>query len=241
MVAGRVPQEIRIGSVLLGTRPCVVAAGGEAELELLGATTADVIELRADLFAAPTPPVIVAALTRLRAAGRPILLTVRSDSEGGRAMPDATRAAIYDAGLPLVEAVDVELSSVELYRALIPQVRAAGKTAILSFHDFRGTPNRTALRERAERALHAGAHIAKLATTAHTLDDVRVLLEITLALRERGVVTLAMGELGTLSRVFFPAAGSLLTYGSVGVPTAPGQLPVDELSQLLRRFFPVAS
>lgn len=241
MVAGRVPPEIRIGSVVLGARPCVVAAGGEAELASLAATAADVIELRADLFAAPTPDAVVAALARLRDAGRPILLTVRSDREGGRSMPEATRAEIYEAALPLVDAIDVELSSVELYRALIPKARAAGKTVILSFHDFRGTPNRTALRERAERALHAGAHIAKLATTAHTLDDVRVLLEITLALRERGVVTLAMGELGTLSRVFFPAAGSLLTYGSVGAPTAPGQLPVDELSALLRRFFPAAS
>jgi 3-dehydroquinate dehydratase-1 len=47
-----------------------------------------------------------------------------------------------------------------------------------------------------------------------------------------------MGEAGTLSRVFFPAAGSLLTYGHVGRPTAPGQLGRAELSALVRRFYP---
>jgi 3-dehydroquinate dehydratase len=41
-----------------------------------------------------------------------------------------------------------------------------------------------------------------------------------------------------LSRVLFPAAGSLLTYGHVGRPTAPGQLPLGELAALVRRFYP---
>jgi 3-dehydroquinate dehydratase len=51
-------------------------------------------------------------------------------------------------------------------------------------------------------------------------------------------VTLAMGPVGALSRVFFGVAGSLLTYASVGRPTGPGQLELVELSALVRRFFP---
>ena len=49
------------------------------------------------------------------------------------------------------------------------------------------------------------------------------------------VVTLAMGPMGPLSRLVLPAAGSLLTYGHVGAPTAAGQLPVRELAALLAR------
>src|SRR5438034_1395023 len=67
----------------------------------------------------------------------------------------------------------------------------------------------------------------------------RVLLEVTLAARARGIVTLATGPAGPLSRVVLPAAGSLLTYGHVGHPTAPsGQLPATELAALLRRLLP---
>jgi 3-dehydroquinate dehydratase len=66
---------------------------------------------------------------------------------------------------------------------------------------------------------------------------VRTLLEVTLAARTRGIVTLAMGPFG-VARVLLPAAGSLLTYGYVGQPTAPsGQLPLGELAALLRRLY----
>src|SRR5207244_3975766 len=48
--------------------------------------------------------------------------------------------------------------------------------------------------------------------------------------RARGIVTLATGPAGPLSRVVLPAAGSLLTYGHVGrprptPPPAPGAAP----------------
>src|SRR3989442_1234936 len=57
--------------------------------------------------------------------------------------------------------------------------------------------------------------------------------------RARGIVTLATGPAGPLSRLVLPAAGSLLAYGHVGHPTAPsGQLPVAELAALLRRLLP---
>jgi len=49
---------------------------------------------------------------------------------------------------------------------------------------------------------------------------------------------MAMGPVGALSRLFYPAAGSLLTYSSVGEPTAPGQIPLRELALLLTRFYP---
>src|SRR5437773_930316 len=83
------------------------------------------------------------------------------------------------------------------------------------------------------------ADVTKLVTHARDLDDLRVLLEVTLVARARGIVTLATGPAGPLSRLLLPAAGSLLTYGHVGRPTAPsGQLPLAELAALLRRLLP---
>jgi 3-dehydroquinate dehydratase I len=240
-----VPSPRRIGRFELGIRPCLIAAGGEVDLDALATAAdaghADVIELRADLFAAPTPERIATALERLARAGHPLLLTVRAAAEGGQPMGEPLRQSIYGASLPLVDAIDVELASTALRTQLVPRAHDAGKAVLLSHHDFAGTPPLATLRALATAAFAAGADIAKLATTAHTLDDVQRLLTATLELREHGIATLAMGAVGTLSRVFFGAAGSLLTYGCVGAPTAPGQLPIAELATLVRRFFPPAA
>lgn len=231
--------QLAIGTVALGARPVVVAAGGEADLDaLVAADGADVVELRADLFDDPTPARLVAAIDRLRAGGRPILLTVRAAAEGGRAMPEERRAALYDAGLPHVQAIDVELASTALVERLVPRARAARIPVVLSAHDFANTPSADALLDTVARAFDAGADVAKLATHAATADDLAALLACTIAARDRGVATLGMGPWGPLSRIVLPAAGSLFTFGAAGTPTAAGQLPVAELAALLRRLVP---
>jgi 3-dehydroquinate dehydratase-1 len=232
-------RRIAIGGHVLGHRPSIVAAGGEAEVAaLVAAGGADIVELRADLFADPQPDALTAILVRLRAAGRPLILTVRAAAEGGRPLADDRRAALYAAGLPLVDAVDIEIGSTALVESLVPRARTLGRTILLSAHFLDRTPPASDLLGLVDRAEQLGADVTKVAAHARDLDDVCTLLEVTLAARARGIVTLAMGPVGTLSRVLFPAAGSLLTYGSVGTPTAPGQLPVGELAELVTRLYP---
>jgi len=232
-------SRIAIGGVPLGGRPRIVAAGGEVELDdLARAEGADLVEVRADLFHEPEPPRLTDAVVRLRTAGRPIILTVRSAAEGGRPLPDERRAALYRAGLSQVSAIDVEIASADLIADLVPRARAAGRTVLLSAHVLDHTPPAAALLALVDQAVALGADVTKVVTRARDLDDVRTLLEVTLAARPRPIVCFAMGEMGTLSRVLFPAAGSLLTYAAVGTPTAPGQLPLGELVGLIRRFFP---
>jgi 3-dehydroquinate dehydratase-1 len=230
---------LRIGAVVLGGRPCVIAAGGEGEVDALArADGADVVELRADLFAEPSVERVRAALERLRAAGRPIILTVRVADEGGRAMPEDLRREIYAAGLPLADAIDVEIASASLLDALVPAARRARKTIVLSTHDFDATPSRAELLASVDRAFEAGADVAKVATHAVTLDDLQVLIDVTRTVVPAPLATLGMGPLGPLSRLVLPAAGSLFTYAAVGVPTAPGQTTLAELAPLVRRLFP---
>lgn len=216
-----------------------MASGGEDALDRLAdATAADAVELRADLSDDPRPDALVAALRRLRAAGRPIVLTVRAAAEGGRALPDDRRAALYAAGMPHVDAVDVEIASRDLAADVVPRARAAGRLVILSAHDFQATPAPVALLGLAERARALGADLPKLATHAGAVEDLRTLLDVTLAARDDGVVTLGMGPFGPLSRILLPAAGSVLTYGAAGRPTAPGQLAAGELADWLARLLP---
>jgi 3-dehydroquinate dehydratase-1 len=68
---------------------------------------------------------------------------------------------------------------------------------------------------------------------SNSLSDVLRLFEITLV-TEGEVCTIAMGEIGKHSRVFAPVYGSVMTYGYVEKATAPGQLRVDELRQILK-------
>jgi len=227
------------GIVLDGGVPRIVAAGGEAEIEALAsADGADLVELRADLFDHPTPETIVAALERLRPAGRPVILTVRAEREGGNAMDDARRLALYVAGLPHAHAVDVEIASADLVAELAPRARTLGRTLVLSAHVLDRTPPEAELLALVDRAAALGAAITKLATHTRDLADVRTLLAVTLAARARHLVTVGMGPAGPLSRVVLAAAGSLFTYAAVGRPTAPGQLPVAELAGLFRRLYP---
>jgi 3-dehydroquinate dehydratase-1 len=231
-------RAMAIGTVRLGGRPAVVAAGGEPDVDALVAARADLLELRADLFDEPTPARILPALERLRATGRPVVFTARAASEGGRAMPEAPRAELYRAALPLVAAVDVEIASTELATELVRTARERGVTVMLSAHDFTATPSRDALLGLVARARRLGGGLPKLATQVATLDDLRTLLDVTLSARADGIVTLGMGTFGPLSRVVLPAAGSLLTYGGAGRGTAPGQTPVAELTALIERLFP---
>jgi len=234
---GRPPA---IGHVQLSAgTPRVVAAGGEAELDALTrAAGADVVELRADLFEDPRPENVTAALVRLRAAGRPVILTVRAAAEGGRPLDEARRHALYTAGLPHVDAIDLESASAALVADVVPRARTAGRTVILSAHAFDAMPPEDALRGTIERAAGLGAALTKIAALACDVEELRRLLAVTLATCDRHVVMLAMGPMGPLSRLVLPAAGSLLTYGHVGRPTAPGQLGVAELAAELRRLYP---
>jgi 3-dehydroquinate dehydratase len=71
------------------------------------------LELRADLFK-KTDPVYVAAQVKNRRALRiPLLLTVRNQKKEGavKFMADAQKKAILDLCVPLVDMVDIELSS----------------------------------------------------------------------------------------------------------------------------------
>ena len=229
---------LAIGTVALSpTAPRIVAAGGEAELDALAAAdTADVVELRVDLFVDPRPDALPPILDRLRAAGRPVVVTVRAASEGGQPLDERLRRDLYAAALPHADAIDVEIGSTALVADIVPRARALARTVILSAHVLDRTPPVAELTDLATRARNLGADVPKLVTHARGLDDLATLLAVTLAERTRGITTLAMGTAGPLSRLALPAAGSLLTYGHVGRPTAPsGQLEAAELAALLRR------
>lgn len=227
---------VRIGRVRLGATPRVVlaVAGFQPSLVRMVRQGADLLEARVDRFRRRDPATVCREVLRLRRLGRPVIGTVRRHAEGGAArFSEAQRIALYAAIAPLVDAMDVELCSARVRERVLALARRHRIPVILSYHDFRATPSEATLERIIRQAGRLGAGIIKVATWARTDEDIVRLLALTVRHRRRGVVTIAMGSRGAVSRIVFPLLGSLLTYTSP-LPS-DGQWPLPRLVRGLSR------
>jgi 3-dehydroquinate dehydratase-1 len=194
----------------------------------------DVIELRLDRFAAPSSSSVATVLERFPQL--PTLATVRSAAEGGDwSGSDDERLELVVDVLPLVDAVDVELSSSPLLAPLVAAAHDRGRSVVVSHHDFGATPATAQLCELLRNARDAGADLVKISTTARDRDDLRRLAGLLLEHADVPLCVIAMGEAGRGSRVVLPYLGSRLTYVPGQHSSAPGQLGHAETIELLHR------
>ena len=212
-------------------------AADEPSPEAAVARGMDAAEMRIDRFASPGTDHVLDQVRRF--AGIPTIATIRSPTEGGGwDGDDDQRLALFQAVLPHVDAIDIELSSTPILDAVITAAHDAGRTAIVSHHDFTATPSTAHLRDVLTRAEDHGADVVKIATMVHTDRDLRDLAAFTIAHQDRSLIVIGMGPRGTPSRILFPFLGSRLTFAAAGRPTAPGQLSLDETTAMLRALSP---
>jgi 3-dehydroquinate dehydratase-1 len=235
-------KPVRIGTVVLRPHvPTLVVPFTDrtsvAALRRAHAEGLDFAEARVDLFQDRRTEAVQRVV---RQVGRllPVLLTVRSSTEGGAWHgDDAGRLALYRALLPDVAAVDVELAA-EIRSEVVRAARRARRTVVLSHHDFRRTPSDRALDAVVEQGSKAGADVTKIA--ALTPDD-RAVARLAAVLARHAssrLVLIGMGEHGKKTRVLFPALGSLFTFTSLDRATAPGQLGFRSMLAELARSYP---
>ena len=216
----------------------------EAEAAQLLAQGPDLIEWRADFFdaVADEAAVLVAAVRlRLLLGATPLLFTLRSLREGGRdtGLGEARASALIASVGATGDAafVDVEMAcQVGQLRGIQAACRPSDTRVILSSHDFSATPPAEELLARFRHAAALGADVAKVAVMPRCAGDVLVLLDATeRAARELSIplVSMAMGPLGLVTRVFGSRFGSGLTFASGAVASAPGQIPLAELLPML--------
>ncbi|HWR89211.1 MAG TPA: type I 3-dehydroquinate dehydratase [Dissulfurispiraceae bacterium] len=231
-------NNLRIGSLRLGDSPAIAGVLTDRDVLSLGAGDvegADLLELRVDMFdnldIAHVTSVFRSAAEIFR---KPLLATVRAVEEGGqKEIPD--RLALYSTVLPIADAADVEIASSELFPSVAELCHALGRILIGSYHNFAGSPGDAFLEEIVRRGKALGADIVKIALTAVSRDDTARLMSFTYRHRETPVITMSMGDAGLPSRVLSPILGSLVTYGYIRQPSAPGQLSVTELLDLFQR------
>lgn len=227
---------------------CVPLVGRNRD-ELLGEITevnlseADLVEWRADFYLDRIDmDALIEMLNTLRTKTHlPILFTFRTKAEGGeKEIADATYLELLTriAGEEKAQCIDVEVNRLEpVVQSIIDEVHKKQQIVIASNHEFHTTPDSEELIRRMVRMDQLGADVLKIACMPKTMSDVVEVLKATTQMREKytekPIITMSMGELGTVSRYTGELFGSALTFGALREVSAPGQLHCKELKEIL--------
>lgn len=215
------------------------------------AAGADVLEWRVDFLIAAHQHLSFATIGKeviapiLEQTQIPLLLTIRTQEQGGQAKLSAGRYRLLIAELldtlvhlnadPQRIGVDLEFRFTET-PALAAGAISWGCTVVVSHHDWIETPDSELMYLQFEEMLQLPDVVAKLAVTAQTEADVDRLLEVTEKVQadfQREIIALAMGDLGKRSRFEGAAHGSVATFVVVGNASAPGQPMMAEMRAFL--------
>lgn len=168
----------------------------------------------------------------------PLLFTYRSIKEGGKGRFSSKniyallRCAISQ---KQIDMIDIEFSlPQEICASLIDNAKQKQIITVLSSHDFTKTPELKVLEEQFEKMNELNAEIIKIATMANSSEDVLNLMVATQKFTKRSkqkVITMAMGKLGTISRLAGSITNSSYTFASFHQASAPGQLSYQQTKE----------
>lgn len=226
---------------------CVpIVAGDEAELKLQAEeadkSQADIIELRIDYFDRAEDAQYVNSMVSVlkENSDKPVILTYRTGFEGGER--NIEREDYANLLIDILEDSEFEIIDVELFtgddlvKRIVEKAHEKGVKVIMSNHDFKKTPECQDIVGRLEKMQQLGCDIAKIAVMPNSRSDVVKLMQATVdASKELNVpvVTMSMSGDGLISRLAGEQTGSTITFGSVKKASAPGQINVDELKNVL--------
>lgn len=170
-----------------------------------------------------------------------LIFTFRSKEQGGQRSLDSEK--VYDlhqvaAESKVVDFIDVEYFYTEDADAEIYELQRMGTKVITSHHDFHETPSADVLFMLLEQMKHSNADIVKLALMPQSAEDVLRLLSETNHFHKRypdqPLITMAMGKLGMVSRISGELFGSCVTFGAGKNASAPGQIEMAKLEEILK-------
>ncbi|WP_139693116.1 type I 3-dehydroquinate dehydratase [Sporolactobacillus terrae] len=202
----------------------------------------DFIEWRIDYMRNSSWTAILDTADQLNAVmgQTPLFATFRSVNEGGeQSISEADYFHLYEALAmqKLADAFDLELSRSDDTRTrLVKRLHEMGRTVVFSAHDFSCTPPESKIISILKKMEAEHADIAKIAVMPSSPADVLHLMHATLKANQAvtvPIVTMSMGSLGKLSRISGAITGSAVTFGSVDHASAPGQIEVNVLKQIL--------
>ncbi len=174
----------------------------------------------------------------------PLLFTFRSESQGGNDTFDVDSYVALNRAL--IESGSLDLVDIETWigdgavRDLVECAHRHGVVAVVSYHNFAGTPSKEWMVGLMTHMLDLGADIPKCAVMALGSRDVLELLGATEEVKRLHtagpVLTMAMGREGSISRLAGEFFGSDLTFCSLAESSAPGQVDVCTARKIMDEF-----
>jgi len=172
----------------------------------------------------------------------PLLFTFRTSKEGGEKEIDPKIYAKLNkdvAATGLVDMIDIEaFIGDEIVKDIIKCAHAVDVKVVASNHDFDKTPSKDDIIHRLRKMQDLGADILKIAVMPKCKLDVLELLEATVIMSEkygdRPIITMSMASTGIISRLVGEVFGSALTFGAATKASAPGQINVEDLHEVLQ-------
>lgn len=210
---------------------------------IISSNNADLIEWRIDFFdQVEDAEKLVETAKKLRQvmSEMPLLTTFRTHFEGG--VKKLSEEEYFDICRVLIKEKATDLLDLELFRKtsklkeIIAEAHENNIYIIMSNHDFDKTPATSELERRLTLMKTYGADIAKIAVMPNSARDVLNLLLATDNIKYKlncPLITMAMGDLGKVTRISGEVFGSCLTFGTVGDASAPGQIESTNLKGIL--------
>ena len=173
----------------------------------------------------------------------PIIYTFRTLLEGGKEIENEKYKDIIlsVANAGITDLIDVEIFSFKLKaRDIIDEIHSFTDVKVIgSYHDFEGTPDTAELVYRLSVIDNCNADILKIATMPHKKKDVMRIMTATILTYTRPnpkpIISIAMGSMGRVTRLLGEFTGSSITFASIGNESAPGQMEINEVREILDR------
>ena len=127
--------------------------------------------------------------------------------------------------------LDVEFNAIQKDKKLASYLRKTKCKLLISWHDFKKTPNESQLRSKFNK-MAKFSDIVKIVTVANSVSDASRLLSLYSIKSENETIAFCMGEQGKFSRILCLHLGSPFTYVSLGKAIAPGQFSLKEIKSL---------
>lgn len=204
----------------------------------------DVLEWRVDFFQDVTDiDKVIETLKIVKGiiSEKPVIFTFRSAKEGGQR--EVSREFYLELNIAVAESKLIEVIDVELFndeadvKKIVKAAHDNEVRVIISNHDFHKTPSKEEIILRLRKAWELGGDIPKIAVMPNSAEDVITLLDATRIMKEQyssgPIITMSMGGKGVISRISGELFGSALTFGSAKKASAPGQISVGDLRNVM--------
>ncbi|WP_317368635.1 type I 3-dehydroquinate dehydratase [uncultured Tyzzerella sp.] len=171
----------------------------------------------------------------------PIIFTFRTIKEGGKkeiSLQYYKKLNIEVAKSGYVDLIDIELFiGDDIVKQIVDKAHNANVKVIISNHDFSKTPDKEEIVKRLCKMQNLNADLPKIAVMPKSIKDVFTLIYATYIMVDKypktPVITISMSKIGAITRIAGETFGSAITFGALDVSSAPGQIDVDKLYNIL--------